>query len=57
MPTFNTDWIPYSSVYTPPTNLSTAQIDAINTLSTQIGGIGNETSLALRYTTSNLGIL
>jgi len=60
MPTFNTDWILYSSVYTPSTNLTSGQINAINNAPggtpASIGGIGHLSSFALQYTTSNLGI-
>ena len=57
MPTFNTDFIMYDSVYEPATvDYSQNQIDAINDLDGNIAGLGPVTQLGLRYTTSNLGI-
>ena len=57
MPTFNTDFIMYDSVYEPSTvDYGQNQIDAINSLDGNIAGLGPVTQLGLRYTTSNLGI-
>lgn len=59
----STDFIMYSSVYEPVVNgYGSEQITAINNAATiedttaNIGGIGQDFTLGLRYTTSNLGI-